>query len=259
MPSEILRPGQVPRRLSGIDRRAELIAEEGVDELLVIAFTHELSLLSPEAFAEQVLVAQGGRGARRRRRELPLRPRRRGRRGDADRARREARLRRHLGVARDGRRRARLVVLDPRARPPGRGHARDAPARAPAVARRHGRARLRARPRARRADREPALDARPRRPGARHLRRLRRARPRRGALSGRDLGRRQPDLRRRRGHGRRGVPDRLRGRRLRPAAARRVHALPAPRAGVRVRRGARRADVARHRDRARAGRGVEPG
>jgi riboflavin kinase/FMN adenylyltransferase len=31
MPSEILRPGQVPRRLSGIDRRAELIAQEGVD------------------------------------------------------------------------------------------------------------------------------------------------------------------------------------------------------------------------------------
>ncbi len=60
MPSEILRPGQVPRRLSGIDRRAELIAEEGVDELLVIAFTHELSLLSPEAFAAQVLVAQAG-------------------------------------------------------------------------------------------------------------------------------------------------------------------------------------------------------
>jgi riboflavin kinase/FMN adenylyltransferase len=60
MPSEILRPGQVPRRLSGIDRRAELIAAEGVDELLVIAFTHELSLLSPEAFAEQVLVARAG-------------------------------------------------------------------------------------------------------------------------------------------------------------------------------------------------------
>ena len=60
MPSEILRPGQVPRRLSGIDRRAELIAQEGVDELLVIAFTHELSLLSPAAFAEQVLVGQAG-------------------------------------------------------------------------------------------------------------------------------------------------------------------------------------------------------
>ena len=50
---------------------------------------------------------------------------------------------------------------------------------------------------------------------------------------GGDLGRRQPDVRRRRGHGRRGVPDRLRRRRLRPADARRVHALPAPRAGVR--------------------------
>ena len=40
--------------------RAELIAEEDVDELLVIAFTHELSLLSPEAFAEQVLVGAAG-------------------------------------------------------------------------------------------------------------------------------------------------------------------------------------------------------
>ena len=58
MPSEILRPGQTPRRLSGIERRAELIAQEGVDELLVIAFTHELSLLTPEAFAEQVLVGR---------------------------------------------------------------------------------------------------------------------------------------------------------------------------------------------------------
>ncbi|MDX6537406.1 MAG: riboflavin kinase / adenylyltransferase, partial [Gaiellales bacterium] len=60
MPSEMLRPGQVPRRLSGIERRAELIAQEGVDELLVIAFTHELSLLSPEAFAEQILVGCAG-------------------------------------------------------------------------------------------------------------------------------------------------------------------------------------------------------
>jgi riboflavin kinase / FMN adenylyltransferase len=60
MPSEMLRPGQASRRLSGIERRAELIAQEGVDELLVIAFTHELSLLSPEAFAEQVLAAKAG-------------------------------------------------------------------------------------------------------------------------------------------------------------------------------------------------------
>ncbi|MDX6631602.1 MAG: riboflavin kinase / adenylyltransferase, partial [Gaiellales bacterium] len=60
MPSEMLRPGQVPRRLSDIERRAELIAQEGVDELLVIAFTHELSLLSPEAFAEQILVGCAG-------------------------------------------------------------------------------------------------------------------------------------------------------------------------------------------------------
>jgi riboflavin kinase/FMN adenylyltransferase len=60
MPSEMLRPGQASRRLSGIERRAELIAQEGVDELLVIAFTHELSLLSPEAFAEQVLGARAG-------------------------------------------------------------------------------------------------------------------------------------------------------------------------------------------------------
>jgi riboflavin kinase/FMN adenylyltransferase len=56
IPAEMLRPGQVPRRLSSIERRAELIAQEGIDELLVIAFTHELSLLSPEDFARRVLI-----------------------------------------------------------------------------------------------------------------------------------------------------------------------------------------------------------
>ena len=55
LPLELLQPEAAPRRLSGVERRAELIAERDVDELIVIPFTHELSRLSPEAFVEQVL------------------------------------------------------------------------------------------------------------------------------------------------------------------------------------------------------------
>ena len=87
----------------------------------MIAFTHELSLLSPEAFAEQVLVAQAGAvhvvvGENYRFGHAAE--------GDADTL---IALGERLGfgvtvgVARDGRRRARLVLLDPRARAPGRG------------------------------------------------------------------------------------------------------------------------------------------
>ena len=55
LPLELLHPEAAPRRLSGVERRAELIAERDVDELIVIPFTVELSRLSPEAFVRQVL------------------------------------------------------------------------------------------------------------------------------------------------------------------------------------------------------------
>ena len=41
--------------LSTIERRLELLASAGVDEVLVVSFTPEVAALTPEAFAEEVL------------------------------------------------------------------------------------------------------------------------------------------------------------------------------------------------------------
>jgi riboflavin kinase/FMN adenylyltransferase len=60
MPMEVLRPDAAPRRLSGLGRRAALIAEQGPDELLVARFDRELSLLSPEEFVAGVLADRLG-------------------------------------------------------------------------------------------------------------------------------------------------------------------------------------------------------
>ena len=54
-PITVLRPELAPRQLSTIARRAALIAELEVDELVLIRFDHTFSLLSPEEFAEGVL------------------------------------------------------------------------------------------------------------------------------------------------------------------------------------------------------------
>ncbi|MGA5823399.1 bifunctional riboflavin kinase/FAD synthetase [Kitasatospora sp. NPDC094028] len=55
-PREVIRPGSHPPLLAPHPRRAELIAELGVDAVLVLPFTQEFSKESPEAFVQQVLV-----------------------------------------------------------------------------------------------------------------------------------------------------------------------------------------------------------
>ena len=55
-PAEVVRPGVHPARLTTLDRRAELIADLGVDGLCVQPFTKEFSQLSPEAFVHDLLV-----------------------------------------------------------------------------------------------------------------------------------------------------------------------------------------------------------
>ncbi|WP_395296155.1 bifunctional riboflavin kinase/FAD synthetase [Kitasatospora hibisci] len=55
-PSEVVRPGSHPALLAPQPRRAELIAELGVDAVLVLPFTAEFSQESPETFFRQVLV-----------------------------------------------------------------------------------------------------------------------------------------------------------------------------------------------------------
>ena len=55
-PSEVVRPGTHPPLLAPHHRRAELMAELGVDALLILPFTTEFSKLSPADFIAKVLV-----------------------------------------------------------------------------------------------------------------------------------------------------------------------------------------------------------
>ena len=55
-PVAVLRPQHAPPTLTSIGRRAELLAEAGVDALLVVPFTREVAAWSPERFVEDVLV-----------------------------------------------------------------------------------------------------------------------------------------------------------------------------------------------------------
>ncbi|MFD1832945.1 MULTISPECIES: bifunctional riboflavin kinase/FAD synthetase [Streptomyces] len=55
-PSEVVRPGSHPPLLAPHHRRAELMAELGVDAVLVLPFTEEFSRLSPAEFVVKVLV-----------------------------------------------------------------------------------------------------------------------------------------------------------------------------------------------------------
>jgi riboflavin kinase/FMN adenylyltransferase len=56
-PREILTPGSEPRLLTTVERKAALIDGCGIDALVVLAFTHELSEVTAEDFARDVLVA----------------------------------------------------------------------------------------------------------------------------------------------------------------------------------------------------------
>lgn len=55
-PAEVIRPGSHPARLTSLRRRADLVAELGVDAFLVLPFTIELARMSPAEFAHEVLV-----------------------------------------------------------------------------------------------------------------------------------------------------------------------------------------------------------
>ena len=55
-PAEVIRPGSHPAILTSLDRKAELVAELGVDAMCVLPFTQEFMRLSPESFTHTVLV-----------------------------------------------------------------------------------------------------------------------------------------------------------------------------------------------------------
>ncbi|HEX6401437.1 MAG TPA: bifunctional riboflavin kinase/FAD synthetase [Actinomycetota bacterium] len=55
-PREILSPGTEPRLLTTVERKAALIEATGIDVLLVLGFTEELSRITAEDFVRDVLV-----------------------------------------------------------------------------------------------------------------------------------------------------------------------------------------------------------
>ncbi|HEY2043863.1 MAG TPA: bifunctional riboflavin kinase/FAD synthetase [Jatrophihabitans sp.] len=55
-PSEVVRPGSHPPILTTNTRKAELAAELGIDVVMFVPFTHELSKLSPAEFVHEALV-----------------------------------------------------------------------------------------------------------------------------------------------------------------------------------------------------------
>jgi riboflavin kinase/FMN adenylyltransferase len=55
-PMAVLRPEHAPTTLTTIEQRAELLAEVGVDALLVLPFDREFATWSPQRFVEEVLV-----------------------------------------------------------------------------------------------------------------------------------------------------------------------------------------------------------
>ena len=54
-PLTVLRPGSEPPLLTTLDRKVELLGEAGMEVVLVLAFTRELSEVTAEAFAAEVL------------------------------------------------------------------------------------------------------------------------------------------------------------------------------------------------------------
>jgi riboflavin kinase/FMN adenylyltransferase len=59
-PSRVVAPEHSPELLTAPERRAELMREEGIEEVLIMPFTPELARLSPEDFVRQLLVDRLG-------------------------------------------------------------------------------------------------------------------------------------------------------------------------------------------------------
>ena len=62
-PSKVVAPERAPRLLATPGERCPLLAEEGIEEVLILPFTPEIAALSPEEFARDILVAKLGAAA----------------------------------------------------------------------------------------------------------------------------------------------------------------------------------------------------
>jgi riboflavin kinase/FMN adenylyltransferase len=59
-PASVVAPGKTPRLLTGIEQRCELMRQAGLDEVLVLPFTKELAVLSPERFIHEIVTERLG-------------------------------------------------------------------------------------------------------------------------------------------------------------------------------------------------------
>lgn len=59
-PTRVVAPDRAPKLMTSPDRRAELMQEEGVDQVLILPFTPELARISPEEFVRRLLVERLG-------------------------------------------------------------------------------------------------------------------------------------------------------------------------------------------------------
>jgi riboflavin kinase/FMN adenylyltransferase len=59
-PTRVVAPERAPLLMTTPDRRAELMQEEGVEQVLILPFTRELAQLSPEEFVSSILVKRLG-------------------------------------------------------------------------------------------------------------------------------------------------------------------------------------------------------
>jgi riboflavin kinase/FMN adenylyltransferase len=57
-PAAVLAPDRAPQRLTTVERRVELLAAHGADDVRVLAFDREMSTWTPEEFIQRVLVEQ---------------------------------------------------------------------------------------------------------------------------------------------------------------------------------------------------------
>jgi riboflavin kinase/FMN adenylyltransferase len=59
-PTRVVAPERAPKLMTSPDRRAELMREEGIEQVLILPFTRDVALLSAEEFVRRLLVERLG-------------------------------------------------------------------------------------------------------------------------------------------------------------------------------------------------------
>jgi riboflavin kinase/FMN adenylyltransferase len=57
-PTKVVAPDRAPRLLTSLERRCDLMREEGIDRVLILPFTSEVARLTPEEFVREILVSK---------------------------------------------------------------------------------------------------------------------------------------------------------------------------------------------------------